>query len=512
MARCLNSGRCVVPLAAVTLLAMAGNSLAQQPASQPVLPPLPSFPVPNVPSPVVPDLPPLPPPSVGTAQTVPPQLTVAPSLPPLPPTSQRFYFQIDPSTPVKNLLPPPPKSGTRRGPVLTDDLTKVPEVAFQAKPDAPDKAVEQAAHQLAKINHLNAKRTDAFMTELLEARADLAGLPFVMGDDCRTSGERAKQFTIAATTVRQALNHGVQNFWNIFGTLCDQQDAARSKTDKALAAHVTVARIAALMQMFAAESPELRLGLVKYLTGVAQPEATKALARLAIFTSEDDVRLAAVDALKVRREKDYTEILVNGLRCPWPAVAKRAADAIARLEREDLIPELVKLLEVEDPRLPQAKRKGWVDVPVVREMVKLNHHQNCVMCHAPAGSGVVSASAITAEVAVLGQPLPTPAEGYRKSTPELMIRVDVTYLRPDFSAVLAVGDAHPWPEEQRFDFLVRERQLTNEEAATYHEKLTPKGAGVLSPYHKAALAALRDMTGKDAAPTAAAWRELLGSR
>ena len=56
----------------------------------------------------------------------------------------------------------------------------------------------------------------------------------------------------------------------------------------------------------------------------------RALARLAIFSAEDDVRAAAIDALKVRREKDYTDILVKGLRYPWPAVAKRAADAIKR--------------------------------------------------------------------------------------------------------------------------------------------------------------------------------------
>jgi hypothetical protein len=31
----------------------------------------------------------------------------------------------------------------------------------------------------------------------------------------------------------------------------------------------------------------------------------------------------------------------------------------------------------------------------------------------------------------------------------------------------------------------------------------------VSPYHKAALAALRELTGKDTEPTAAAWRKLL---
>jgi hypothetical protein len=516
--------RRVVAIAAAALLALAGHAVAQLPGSQPALPPLPT-----------PNLPP----------TVPPPAVAPPVGVPLPPPSQpvppglsnlgvgrgtRFDLKIEPNTPVKDLLPAAPKTAPSKGPVLTDDLAKVPEAEFQAKPETipqGGKMAEQMAHQLAKINHLNAKKTDAFMTALLESRPDLAGMPFAMGDDCRTSGERMKQFTVAVSTVRQALPSGqliisgvnaagpqapagTQPFWPLYTTLCEQQDAARSKSDKALAEHVTVARIAALMQMLAAESSEVRLGLVKYLSGVSHAEATKALARMAIFSPEDEVRGAAIDAVKVRREKDYTDILVNGLRYPWPAVAKRSADAIARIGRTDLIPELIAVLDGDDPRLPQKKKSGWTEVTVVREMVKVNHHRNCAMCHAPAGAtGVVPASAITVEVPLPGQPLLPSAQGYGGSTPELMIRVDVTYLRQDFSTLLAVGEAHPWPEMQRFDFLVRERKVTAEEAETYREKLTPKEAGVLSPYHKAALAALRELTGKDTTPTAKAWRTLL---
>ena len=47
-----------------------------------------------------------------------------------------------------------------------------------------------------------------------------------------------------------------------------------------------------------------------------------------------------------------------------------------------------------------------------------------------------------------------------------------------------VGDAHPWPEMQRFDFLVRTRVLSEKEVATFP---APK-AGVLSPYQRATLA------------------------
>jgi hypothetical protein len=190
-------------------------------------------------------------------------------------------------------------------------------------------------------------------------------------------------------------------------------------------------------------------------------------------------------------------------------VAKRAADAIAGTGRADLLAELVAVLEEEDPRMPQAKNGKKA---VVREMVKVNHHRNCMLCHAPGTGGVVPASALTAEVPVQGQPLPSPAQGYGQSSPDLMIRIDVTYLRQDFSVMLAVAEPHQWPEMQRFDFMVRERALTADEADEYREKLTPKGAGVLSPYHKAALSALRELTGKDTAPTAAAWRKLLDTK
>src|SRR5262249_42971384 len=62
----------------------------------------------------------------------------------------------------------------------------------------------ETAFTLAKINVLNKRETDAFMKALLAERTDLAGLPFAMGDSCRTKGERTRQFAIAVNTVRQA--------------------------------------------------------------------------------------------------------------------------------------------------------------------------------------------------------------------------------------------------------------------------------------------------------------------
>jgi hypothetical protein len=496
-----------------------------------------------------------------------------------PPGQQRFEFKIKANTPLKDLLPPAPKVEKPSGPLLSDDLTRVPEVKFQAptRDASSEEALKRTAHQIAKINHLNKKKTDGFVEALLSERRDLAGLPMAMGDACRTKGERSRQFAAAVALVRQTLQGPVakatalrettraralrdveraavedrelrlktkadqavgsapaaptnfvavagellrqvpdgdgptEGFWERYAANCAAADKEMSRTDRELREHVTLARIAALMQILAPEAPSVRLGLVKHLSTISHAEATKALARLAIFSTEGEVREAAVDALKVRRERDYTDVLVQGLRYPWPAVARRAGEAIVKLERNDLVPQLLDVLEAPDPRSPVLQEVGKKQVPMVRELVRVNHHQSCLLCHSPGNDNKVSGDAVTAAVPLPTDPLPTPQEGgYQQNpSPDVLVRVDVTYLRQDFSVYQAVADAAPWPELQRFDFLVRTRELTEEEAAAYKEKLEKREPGTPSPYQRAALAALRDLTGKDAEPTAEAWRKLL---
>src|SRR5262249_11736875 len=111
---------------------------------------------------------------------------------------------------------------------------------------------------------------------------------------------------------------------------------------------------------------------------------------------------------------------------------------------------------------------------------------------------------------VPNQPLQPPSGGYGIATsPDVLVRIDVTYLRQDFSVMQPVADAAPWPEMQRFDFLVRSRVVTEEEAEAYRDKLDRREPGRLPPYQRAAVTALRELTGRDAAPTAEAWRQLL---
>src|SRR5262249_8277546 len=159
---------------------------------------------------------------------------------------------------------------------------------------------------------------------------------------------------------------------------------------------------------------------------------------------------------------------------------------------------------------------------------RINHHKNCMLCHAPgsldneAGSfqppvskdiedkkqptkvvkevttpdgkqqviEMVDVLVRTevglqpAQVPVPGQPLPTPSQGYGFNPhPDLLVRIDVTYLRQDFSMLQPVLDANHWPGMQRFDFLVRTRKMSKEEVEEFATKLEPR-SGEPNPYQR----------------------------
>ncbi len=146
---------------------------------------------------------------------------------------------------------------------------------------------------------------------------------------------------------------------------------------------------------------------------------------------------------------------------------------------------------------------------MVRELVRVNHARNCLLCHSPGNTDGVLADTLKAPIPLPTEALSSPVNGYQSSSPDLLARIDVTYLRQDFSLMQPVDDPSPWPEMQRFDFLVRTRPVSETEAAEYREKLDKREPGRPSAYQAAALGALRELTGKDAAPTAEAWRKVL---
>jgi hypothetical protein len=303
------------------------------------------------------------------------------------------------------------------------------------------------------------------------------------------------------------------------------------------------------MQVLAPATVHLRRGLVRYLAGVPHIEATRALARLAIFAPESEIRRSAIVALKVRRDQDYADILLQGVRYPWPAIAQHATEAAVQLNRTDLVKSFVALLDEPDPRAPVLEEVDHKPVSVVRELVRINHHRNCMLCHAPGqglqsnavmfssvvpapsvappppatlvpavisqpapigpGSLIMQGTPLTAQVPIPDEPLPTPSQGYGSTIPDILVRIDVTYLRQDFSLLQPVSNAAPWPEMQRFDYLVRKRIISDLDACALTAELSNREADGQTPYRRAVHAALCKLTGRNAEPRAEAWRRLL---
>jgi len=416
-------------------------------------------------------------------------------------------------------LPPqsPRKAEIPTSPLTGDNLDKVVEVELdQSLPrnSSGHAAGMHTANLVTRIKQSNKQKTDSFLQDLLDQRSDLRGLPVSMGDACRLKEQRRIEFGVAATLVRNTLRKAgesrkgasldrAEEFWKSY------QEVAPRKDDKSPRPGPG-AHVAALMQVLGAETPAIQMGLVRHLQQVENSEATQALARLTLFASEEEVRQAALKALGQKPGREATEVLVSGLRYPWPVVAERAAKAVVQLERKDLAPQLVNLLGEPDPRLPVVEQVDQKKVPVVRELVRLNHNRNCLLCHAPGTTSEHLLGLGMTTAPIPSDPPSSQSDPYQgqPSFPDNIVRIDVTYLRQDFSLMQSVANAAPWPQMQRFDFFVRKRQMTPAEAAAYSEKLKAQ-AGQLSPYQKAAVLALRGLTGKDTEPTAEAWRRLL---
>ena len=79
-----------------------------------------------------------------------------------------------------------------------------------------------------------------------------------------------------------------------------------------------------------------------------------------------------------------------------------------------------------------------------------------------------------------------------------------------------VENADPWPTTQRFDYVVRVRELTpeereeiviNDQSATNRKRTSPASF----PQRQAILLALRELTGKDAGESSENWRAFLAN-
>jgi hypothetical protein len=393
-------------------------------------------------------------------------------------------------------------------------LQGVPEVDLDkaaSRPASPKEGLTRL-QELAALHTKAGTGPDAFVAYLERERSDLAGLPFRKGKECTLKDTEALQLARLSREMRLALARSLSvspssaqrqlqaswtpqasNFWA----------GLRSNPNKILQ---NDSALRAAQQILLAENAGLRQSLVVRLRHVKGKSASVALACRAIFDLHAFVRQDAVTSLKGRPKEEYIEVLLDGLRYPWAPAAAHAAEALAKLDVKEAVPRLVDLLDEPAPDVPFVKKVDGHPVTVVRELVRINHSRNCLLCHAAGGKS--RRAPAVAVVPIQGQPLPpsTSVAYYGAARGEVVVRFDVTYLRQDFSTMQPVSGAKPWPEIQRYDYLVRILPLAATEPLSAKHELAGKS---WSPYREAVLYALCSLTGTDCGRSSEAWRAWL---
>jgi HEAT repeat protein len=248
-----------------------------------------------------------------------------------------------------------------------------------------------------------------------------------------------------------------------------------------------------LRQLLMHERTPIRRLLIELLTEIPGNRAGELLAERAVFELDPALREAAVEAMRPRPLDEFRQYLVGALRYPWAPAADHAAEALAALDDQEAIPQLVMLLNQPDPAAPFTGTRGG---QYQRELVRINHLSNCMMCHA---------AAMTMQEPVLGIAPGTSRRvtpggwgggGGGGQTAPFWVRADVTFFRQDFSESIAVGQRGVVADQptKRFDFLVRTRQLGAKE--TQRQKSQHDGQAGYAQ-REAVLFALRELTGKD---------------
>ncbi len=318
--------------------------------------------------------------------------------------------------------------------------------------------------------------------------SDLAGLPILGEDQCHKSAEEVKELARVsqhmASINRNRISAGA-GFFSYSQEMGVEQEVIKFIDESKFDA----TSVSPLVQIVQVCGDFVRLRLVDVLSSIEGPEASRALADRALFDLSAEVRAAATASLKRRDRGEYRARLLDGFRYPLPAVAFHAAETLVALGDTDALPRLKELLDDADPSEPFAAEDGTLQRT---ELVRVNHLRNCLLCHPRSGAG---SGQIVGAVPTPGRPLP---QLYYQSSTSDSVRAEVTYLKQDFSVIQFVSDRGPWPELQRFDFLVRTRSLTDEEQQEQAESGLTDANGVSSyPQREAVLFAIKGLGATD---------------
>jgi hypothetical protein len=362
------------------------------------------------------------------------------------------------------------------------------------------------------------------MRKLLLDRRDLAGMPFLLGPDCSLMPEKAKDLLRCSLAMRDALSEATQKDDSGKHAPAGVDRTAHFLWEKISGPGASVWKkpesLPAMQQILLAETRDFRQRMVIHVSDMVGAQASEILARIAVYDIDPEIRDNAVRALRDRPRAEYRAALQRALRYPWAPAVRHAAHAVAALTLDEMIPELVGLLDAPAPENAYAERIDQGEPkPMVREVVRVNHHRNCLLCHAPIEAGAPELQGGTPTLPV--GPVPAPDEPLPPSRSAVyygpregvtLVRADITYLRQDFSLLQSVEKPGQWPEQQRFDFLVRTRELSQQDMDYRQEKkaiVQFLESNATLTYRQTIAATLRRLTGKNAPANAAAWREVL---
>jgi HEAT repeat protein len=445
-----------------------------------------------------------------TPEPVRPELPKSPAPKEVPPPTE-----VKPPAP-KEVKPPAPEPVVAKGPTWEEKWRRVRRSRLSDEdlrkqlllvPEAALDAVPNSTAMLLAASRSRTNTGNDLAPLLMTKRFDLAGLKPRMGIDCRLGEEPAKNLQALSRRLRRHLEASIPGA--VGGVLADTRpnpDVLRDKllNDAERKEWLQPEAIPTLLQLLMAENKNVRLILVELLAQIPGAQASEALARRALFDLHPDVRQAAVTALKGRPREEYQDFLTESFRYPWGPIADHAAEALVMLEMRQAVPKLVPQLFARDVSLPFTL-DGPKSPVVVRELVRINHLGNCLLCHAPS---FVQTDLVRGRVPIPGQALPAPVTTpqYYEGNQGIFVRADITYLKQDFSVSQPVPRPGTWPGHQRYDYMVRVRPVTPKEAALRFQAARAKGPAAVGK--EALMFALRELTGKDPGPQPEDWLRL----
>jgi hypothetical protein len=202
---------------------------------------------------------------------------------------------------------------------------------------------------------------DAFVRRLTKENADLPGFPFLVGNDCALTSEKAGALARTAGEIRSVLEQAMglrqigarpgsrPSFASTYPTKATSSEEAAANFTGVQAQHIP-----ALRQILLAEERMIRLAAVKVLQTIPDPQATAVLAGCAIFDIDAEVREQALHALLDRPTAGLEDAVAAALRYPWRPAVYNATRVVATLRMHQFIPDLVAMLDAPDPDAPFA--------------------------------------------------------------------------------------------------------------------------------------------------------------